>query len=53
MFKTVILTYKVMILVSLCIDKWELTLSVIVTDFAKTVPNGTRIEIPFIAWHES
>ena len=24
-----------------------------VTGFAKTVPNGTRIEIPFIAWHES
>ena len=26
---------------------------IIVTGFAKTVPNGTRIEIPFIAWHES
>ena len=24
-----------------------------VTGFAKTVPNGTRIEIPFIVWHES
>ena len=24
-----------------------------VTGFAKTVPKGTRIEIPFIAWHES
>ena len=24
-----------------------------VTGFAKTVPNRTRIEIPFIAWHES
>ena len=24
-----------------------------VTGFAKTVPNGTRIEIPFTAWHES
>ena len=24
-----------------------------VTGFAKTVLNGTRIEIPFIAWHES
>ena len=24
-----------------------------VTGFAKTVPSGTRIEIPFIAWHES
>ena len=23
------------------------------TGFVKTVPNGTRIEIPFIAWHES
>ena len=23
------------------------------TGFAKTVPNGTRIELPFIAWHES
>ena len=27
--------------------------SIYVTGFAKTVPNGTRIEIPFIAWHES
>ena len=26
---------------------------VYVTGFAKTIPNGTRIEIPFIAWHES
>ena len=25
----------------------------IVTGFVKTVPNRTRIEIPFIAWHES
>ena len=24
-----------------------------VTGFAKTVPNRTRIEIPFIVWHES
>ena len=24
-----------------------------VTGLTKTVPNGTRIEIPFIAWHES
>ena len=24
-----------------------------VTGFAKTVPNGARIEISFIAWHES
>ena len=30
-----------------------LELTSIVTGFAKTVPNGTRIEIPFIAWHES
>ena len=27
--------------------------STFVTGFVKTVPNGTRIEIPFIAWHES
>ena len=27
--------------------------TLIVTGFAKTVPSGTRIEIPFIAWHES
>ena len=27
--------------------------SVYVTGFAKTVPNRTRIGIPFIAWHES
>ena len=27
--------------------------TIYVTGFAKTVPKGTRIEIPFIAWHES
>ena len=29
------------------------TLAVHSVIFAKTVPDGTRIEIPFIAWHES
>ena len=24
-----------------------------VIGFAKIIPNGTKIEIPFIAWHES
>ena len=33
--------------------KKDVTLSIYVTGFAKTAPNRTRIEIPFIAWHES
>ena len=31
----------------------EMTELLYVTGFAKTVPNRTAIEIPFITWHES